>query len=342
MKYIGALSGTSADGIDVALVEVKREVPKLIRADIFPYPVKITIRSTEDIVELDIKIGKLFAEAISNFLSREERKDIKAIGFHGQTIFHKGGKTLQIGEASFITQATGIPVVYDFRKADIAAGGEGAPLAPIVHYTLFAANETRLIVNIGGIANVTIIPKQADFSKVRGFDTGPGNIITDALARKAGLKFDKDGSIASRGKPSEKLLKKYLKHPFIKRSPPKSAGIEITKMKDSFLKEDLSLEDAMVTAVLLTVLAVKENTKELSLERVILCGGGARNPFMVETFREFFGNVIISDELGVNADFVEAILFAYLAHLFTERIKVDLGNITGSSRPILLGKLVLP
>jgi anhydro-N-acetylmuramic acid kinase len=371
--FLGAISGTSADGQDIALVRInKKGKPYTVSGKTYRYTehVKKMVEhmsysadvSVKDIAELDFQVGKSFAEAIESFFMELDSSDIKrteAIGFHGQTIFHgytgkaSGILTLQVGEASILAQKFNIPVVYDFRRADVAAGGQGAPLAPIIHYPLFASdNESRLIVNIGGIANITFIPKGSDFSGVVGFDTGPGNCISDALMKKyANLEYDSNGSMASRGKVNNKILESFLNYPFIKKKPPKAAGFEISfNLREDFMKavedECLCLEDALATSVYLTVLSVKQNIDFLGLkpDRIILCGGGSKNAFAKDVFADTFSDMIIctSDELGVGADFIEASLFAYLAYFYVSGIKLNLNKITGSRYPITLGKLVKP
>ena len=353
--YIGALSGTSRDAKDICLVEIEKTQIKLLKFKTYKFEKKLknllfNINNLEDLVKLDIQLGKSFAKSIEKFLIENniEKKKIKAIGFHGQTVFHKDGYTLQIGEPSFISNL-GIDVVYDFRRTDISVGGTGAPLSPVLHYLLFRSEEESvLFVNIGGISNVTFIPKKANFSGVVAFDTGPGNIILDEVSRRFFKKdYDKDGKIASKGKVHKDIVEIFLKEKFFRKKPPKSAGKEIEEMSNRFINfctsRGLKPEDIMATALQLTVESVKASQKFLSAypDKVILSGGGANNKFMKKRFCESFRNVETTENsaIAIKPKEVESVLFSYLAYLYVNRIPLNLKNITGAKKEVVLGKL---
>src|SRR5574341_345162 len=254
MKIIGLMSGTSADGVDAALVEIgpedDRPAIRILGYETLPYPAGLRERilavasggSTEEVCHLDAYLGELFAEA-AGLVARQagvSLADVDLVGSHGQTIHHLPAprreethtvrSTLQIAEAAVIAERTGITTIADFRPRDVAAGGEGAPLTPNAHHALFARPDRgRVICNLGGIANVTVLPAGGDPSAVTGFDTGPGNVLLDEFVRSTGLSpvgYDEDGRLASAGQVRMDLLEDLLQHPFIHRAPPKSTGRE--------------------------------------------------------------------------------------------------------------------
>ena len=321
IKAVGLMSGTSADGIDAALVEIKDVGRgfslalkiKLISFKKFPFPKDLRelihkVSTSEygrvDLVcRLNFLLGGLFAKAAIGVVKKAGYKirDIDLIGSHGQTIYHmpEGNppSTLQIGEPSVIAERTGVTTVADFRTMDIAAGGIGAPLTPFAHYILFKRKDKGIAVNnIGGISNVTFIPPDGDINNVIAFDTGPGNMLIDSIVHiitKGRMGYDKGGRLASRGRICEKLLDELMEHPFIKKKPPKSTGREefgygeALKIYQSAKKYRLSDEDIIATVTKFTARTIAENYRRFILSRnniseIILCGGGARNPVLAD------------------------------------------------------------
>ena len=321
--------------------------------------------STVDrISHMNFVLGEFFAEAALRLMVDHDLDpgEIDAIGSHGQTIHHlprlrdahgfKVRSTLQIGEPAIIAERTGVPVVADFRKADIAAGGEGAPLTPYLDYILHRSpDRSRVLQNIGGIANLTYLPAGADLGDVVAFDTGPGNMVIDAVARRlASEPFDRDGEIAASGTADMDLIEELLGHTYFAMSPPKTTGRE--KFGESYATEfmrrceerGLGLEDTVATATVLTVesmaRAYEEHLPEGAvIDEVYLSGGGAKNRFLVESLRAKLPSIPVglSDELGLPGDAKEAVLMAVLAN---EHLSGNPGNIpgvTGARKPVVLG-----
>ncbi len=355
MRVAGVMSGTSLDGIDVAIVEVHSRRVSTIGFQSTAYPEKIrrailavsnTTTSTRDISLLNFQLGELYAKAVLR--ACRTYGAVKLIGCHGQTVYHEGGSnTLQIGEAAVIAERTGTPVVSDFRTRDIAAGGQGAPLVPYVDYLLFRhPRRTRVALNIGGIANVTIIPAGADREEVTAFDTGPGNMIIDALATEytsGKLNFDRGGRIAAHGKVDRALLHRLLADPYYRRSPPKSAGREqygiefIARLKET----GLPLPDLIATTTVLTAATIATAIAPFAPPELIVSGGGAHNPLILGYLSAFLPAVAIgtSADYGVAVDAKEAIAFALLAYETLRHRPSNLPSATGAKRAVLLGKV---
>jgi len=341
----------------------------------YPYPpaVRREVRALSEpaasgvdrVCHMNFVLGELFAEAVNRLAGEAavglERVDL--IGSHGQTIHHlpawrrwRGGRvrsTLQIGEPSVIAERTGITTVADFRPRDLAAGGQGAPLVPYADHVLFAdSRASRVICNIGGIANVTYLPAGGGIEDVLAFDTGPGNMVIDAVVRHAtgGRKeFDRDGRCGRSGRVHEGLLAELLKHPYFRRHPPKTTGREQfgTAFASGMIERGRALgladADLAATATALTARSIGRAYRRLpgTVDEVILCGGGARNPALVELLREALAPtaVRIMDELGVDADAKEAVSFAILA---AATVRGQAGNVpsaTGAARPVVLGTI---
>jgi anhydro-N-acetylmuramic acid kinase len=277
---------------------------------------------------------------------------VQLIGCHGQTVYHQGGAhTLQLGEPAIIAERTGVPVVSNFRARDIAAGGQGAPLVPYVDYLLFRhPRRWRIALNIGGIANITIIPPKSSPEDVIAFDTGPGNMVMDALARQhTGGKwsYDRGGKIAKSGKVNRGLLGELLADPYYTRKPPKSAGR--AQYGEQFLarmkKSRLPLRDLVATAAELTVatisLGVASNGPRTGPTDMVVSGGGVHNPqLMARLAKELSGMTIsTSTDHGINADAKEAIAFAILAHETWRRGPANLPSATGASHKVVLGSI---
>ncbi|MGB6545993.1 MAG: anhydro-N-acetylmuramic acid kinase [Candidatus Acidiferrales bacterium] len=384
---MGMMSGTSADGIDVALVRISARDPngagsaKIENFATIPYPAvlrRFILRVAEgervtagEISSLNFRIGEEFARAAGGSLRRwrVNPADVSAIGSHGQTIFHQGiargaaaapPSTLQIGEPAVIAARTGITTVADFRPADIAAGGQGAPLVPIVDYWLYSnARVGRVALNIGGIANLTVLPAGCGLRDVVAFDTGPGNMVIDALVRRAThgrQKFDRDARIATRGKMIPTLLERLLRDKYFRLPPPKTTGRE--RYGDAYVQRLVAYPEAhrashadlIRTATLLTPLSiadamnywVRPKTKlGAKIGEMIVSGGGAHNPLIMAQLAAALGGirVIRSAELGVPEDAKEAFAFALLAWETLHRRPSNVPAATGASRPAILGKI---
>jgi anhydro-N-acetylmuramic acid kinase len=349
MRVAGLISGTSADGIDVAVVDITDSIKVLVSKTI-PYPPEVrkailsvsnAATHTATIARLNFLLGELFAEALQK--TGVPLDTIQLIGSHGQTIFHEGepteflgrkiASTMQIGEAAVIADRTGIETIADFRTADMAAGGKGAPLVPFLDYQLFRHPELpRVALNVGGIANVTVIPANARPEDVIAFDTGPGNMVMDALAPP----FDHDGERARAGRVNEALLQKLLADPYYHRDPPKSCGRE--QYGAEFVRDTgIDVATAMELTVRSIALAIERYpaTREL-----IVSGGGAHNVYMMERLRAVLKpRVATSAEFGIDVDAKEAILFAVLAYETYQRRAGNLPSATGAWKPVILGKI---
>jgi anhydro-N-acetylmuramic acid kinase len=383
MLVLGMMSGTSADGIDVALARIESAPPRL-RAQLenflaVPYPAAVRraiLRvaegqptSTAEISQLNFLLGELFARAALAACRkfRVAPSKITLIGSHGQTIYHQGrasrflghavASTFQIGEPAEIAARTGVPVVADFRPADMAAGGQGAPLVPFVDYLLYRdARHGRVALNIGGIANVTVIPRAARASDVFAFDTGPGNMVCDALAQQFSggrASFDRDARMALRGSPLRRVLERLLADPYFAERPPKSAGRE--QYGNAYVERLLALthgarpEDILATATLLTPLSILDALHRhvfprARVDEVVVSGGGAHNPLMLAQLAAGLGRVRLrtAEELGVSEDAKEAFAFAILAYESWHRRPANLPSATGASSPAILGKVAYP
>jgi anhydro-N-acetylmuramic acid kinase len=365
---IGIMSGTSADGIDAALIEVDDagRVTDAIAHRHTPYPRELRervlaaaagspLRSTaQEIALLHAELGDRYAEAAEAIGVAALRRP-SVIGLHGQTVAHLPGQraTLQIGDAARVAVRTGITTVNDFRSADVAAGGEGAPLTPFADHILFASGAPRVVINIGGIANVTLLPDE-ERDHVTGFDTGPGNMVIDLIARTSGREYDKDGEGARRGRAIESVLATALRHLFFSRRPPKSAGRE--EFGGPFA-EDLiagvravggSVDDALATATELTARtladAVREHASGATWREVLVAGGGARNPALMDALRRAVGPLPVrtTDEVGVPASAREAIAFAILAVYRLRGLPNTLPHVTGAQRAVSAGAVHRP
>jgi len=362
MRVAGIMSGTSLDGIDVAVIDIHGRRWNVVGTKTTPYPkavreailsVSNTQTHTAAIARLHFLLGELYAEAVAHF------DGVELVGCHGQTIFHesvpaaiagrKVRSTLQIGEASVIAERLGVPVVSDFRPRDIAAGGTGAPLVPYVDYFLYRhPKRNRAALNIGGIANVTYIPAGAKPEDVVAFDTGPGNMVVDALAGLATggrTNFDRDGEIARRGRVRRDLLDRLLAHPFFRLKPPKSAGREQygKEFVAELLATRLPIEDLVATATALTAAAVAQSVRRFTgpVDELIVSGGGAHNPQMMAYLAAFLPKTAVrtSADYGVDVDAKEAIAFAILAYATWRRKPSNLPSATGARHPVILGKL---
>jgi len=349
MRVAGLISGTSVDGIDVAVVDIAESIEVVATATVgFPADVRQAILSVSNaathtamIARLNFLIGELFAEALES--TGVALNTIELIGSHGQTIFHEGepaeflgrkiASTLQIGEAAVIAERTGIETIADFRPSDIAAGGKGAPLAPMLDYQLFRHSELpRIALNIGGIANITVIPANARAEDVVAFDTGPGNMVMDAVAPP----FDRDGARARGGQLNTALLERLLADPYYQREPPKSCGRE--QYGDEFIRRT-NIDIATATELTARTIALAIGRYPATRE-VIVSGGGAHNGYLMERLRALVqARVTTSAEFGIGVDAKEAILFAVLAHETFHGRAGNLPSATGARKPMILGKV---
>ena len=351
MRVAGVMSGTSLDGIDVAIVEIAGRRVETIGFQSMPYPEKIrrailavsnTTTTTRDIARLNFELGELYARAVVRASKRFG--PVELIGCHGQTIYHEGGvATMQIGEAAVIAERTGVPVVADFRPRDIAAGGQGAPLVPFADCLLFGGSRrTRIALNIGGIANITVIPSGI------AFDTGPGNMVIDALVHESSggrRNFDRGGRIAAHGQVNRKLLDDLLADPYYYRKPPKSAGREQygAEFVARLIATGLPLPDLIATATILTAATIAKAAAKYQADEIIASGGGAHNPRILAHLAGFLPGVALatSADYGIDVDAKEAIAFAILAYQTWRGKASNLPSATGACRPVILGKIVL-
>ena len=384
---VGLMSGTSMDGVDAALVRLggPAEKPRVsLRAFVsIPYPERLQQRllsiaggdgtTAEEISQLNFLLGELFAEAALQVCCRAGvSKGLAVIGSHGQTIHHCGpgpkrldaqkrtplrASTLQIAEPAVIAEKTGVPVVTDFRTADIAAGGQGAPLVPMADYLLLRhPKQGTVALNIGGIANLTVIPASASSEQVFGFDTGPGNMVMDGLVRhftRGRKSYDARGRIAADGKVIEALLAESLRFSFFSRKPPRSAGRE--QFGEEFVKEffpkrgDAHFEDLLRTAAELTVRTIADALEQLvfprvTIQRLIVSGGGAHNQLLMKRLAELLPQLSVqtSDRYGLPVDAKEAIAFALLADRTLHGLPGNIPAVTGARRAVVLGKIARP
>ena len=362
--FIGLMSGTSVDSIDSALVnidtgsfELVESSSSLIKEDlkkrIFEAVNSADI-SNDEIKELDVELGRAFGKAANGLIQKASlnNADISAIGSHGQTIKHKPNSTkpfsLQIGKPEEITKATKIKTVADFRTADIKAGGQGAPLAPLFHKFIFKKDKLSegVIINIGGISNLTYLNNLNE--DIIAYDCGPGNCLIDVWSRSNNKgEFDEKGSWAASGKIIPKLLEAMLRDPFFCEQPPKSTGTDYfnltwIKQNVSNCKGNFSSEDVQATLTELTAQVIFIEIKNLKVEnkKIYICGGGIHNTFLINRLKEIIENNIFSTSLlGIDPDFLEASCFAWLAKQRLDRKKFDLTKITGSRGKVLLGKV---
>jgi anhydro-N-acetylmuramic acid kinase len=372
-KYmVGLNSGTSADGIDAALVKIEgageSSRVRFIKGATFSYskPLKARIKqcaepefdSANAWLELDCELADLFAKAALKIIKSADLKpdDVALIGSHGQTIRHLrrtkyGSITHQIADPARIAVLTGITAVGDFRVADTVAKGQGAPLTPIVNAILFGKMPgATAVLNIGGIANISVIERKRGRLSIFGCDTGPGNMPIDYLANKLFKKeYDKGGKIASAGFPRWGIISQLLKSSFLNQKGPKSAGREEfgAKFGEELYricrKEKLSKYDIIATASMLTVMTIQRCTmiNQLNFDRLILTGGGARNFYIVKALQKIFEptECPVVDDLGYPGDYLEAISFAILANETLNSNRYDLSTVTGAAKSVVLGKI---
>lgn len=363
--YLGLMSGTSLDGVDVALLDFANQPPKMTACGFFPMPenlraalytlLKTGETSLQNLGEIDHQLGALYADCVNQFLTQHQLSpaDIQAIGCHGQTVWHapQGAFpfTMQIGDMNLLAARTGITVVGDFRRKDMAMGGQGAPLVPAFHEGIFAQPETLTVVlNIGGIANISVLsPTQATI----GYDVGVGNALLDSwIEQHQGSRFDKNGEWAATGSVLPELLEALLDEPFFDQPPPKSTGRELFNL--NWLNQKLvkvygnstacKPEDVQRTLLEFTVQGIAHTLKKIKSEKrnlLLVCGGGARNPLIMQQLTKNLPEwqVSTTTEYGLDVDYVEAAAFAWLAYQRMHNLPSNLPAVTGAKQAVSLG-----
>jgi len=379
MIVAGVMSGTSADGINVAIVRLPasgrgRPLHTLLAHEEYPFPTRVRrailemmnaeLARVADLARLNFFLGELYADAVAK-TARKHRVKLDLIGCHGQTLYHQGDAarflgrklavTWQTGEAAVIAARLGVPVVSDFRPADMAAGGKGAPLVPFLDYLLYRDERIgRIAQNIGGIANLTAIPANASLRQVTAFDTGPGNMIIDAVMEELfGKRYDREGRIAASGRALDGVIARLARAPFFRQKPPRTAGREEfgREYVSRFLQlcRGASKPDVVATATALTAHTIADAVKRHVLKRnqsyqeMIISGGGTKNPTLVAMLHGELNALGIalrfSDEFGVPSEAKEALAFALLAHETWHRRPSNVPSATGAKRPAILGKI---
>ncbi|MDO4776825.1 MAG: anhydro-N-acetylmuramic acid kinase [Cardiobacteriaceae bacterium] len=360
--YIGIMSGTSVDAVDTVLVAIDGKRLELVATNTHPIPKALKVRildmashydtSLLTLGALDRELGVLFAEAVNQLIEKHhiDRSTVRAIGSHGQTVCHRPDDeqpfTMQIGDANQIAALTGIDTVADFRRKDMALGGQGAPLVPAFHHTLFGNDHSATVVlNIGGIANITVLRPG---EPVLGYDTGPGNMLMDNFhQQQTGEHYDRDAQVAKSGEVDDALLTRLMAEPYLARPYPKSTGREL--FSPAWLADKLQGVTIPAANIQRTLLEYTARTIAEQIDafrfgdapQVFVCGGGARNPLLMQRLAELLPGwqVDSTDSQGVSGEYMEAMAFAWLAHRFMERESGNVPEVTGASRYAVLGAL---
>jgi anhydro-N-acetylmuramic acid kinase len=389
MIVAGVMSGTSADGINVALVRIQgrgyRSRLELLAHYEFPYPAEVRravlqamnapAARVADLARLNFTLGSLYAKAV-NAAQRRAKLECELVGCHGQTIYHQGNPSLylgsavactwQTGESAIVAASLGVPVVSDFRSADMAAGGKGAPLVPYLDYVLFRHRRFgRIVQNIGGIGNLTAIPPRSTPGEVVAFDTGPGNMVMDAIAERLfDCPYDRNGRLAAKGEPIEGVVRQLLRRAFFRQRPPKTAGRE--EFGRDYVLNLLRLckradpHDVIATATALTARSIGLSVREIVLpmdatnlpptsrwpsryRQFVVSGGGAKNATLMRMIREELAPLKIqvrtSDDFGMPSGAKEAVAFALLAYQTWRHVPSNIPSATGATRSAILGKI---
>ena len=372
MRVAGIMSGTSLDGVDVAIVDISRKragvrvkpvafhtthYPKLVREALFA--VSNSMTHTATIARLNFVLGELYAAAIRETCRRRRVSldSIVLVGMHGQTIFHEAepieylghrvSSTMQIGEAAVVSERTGLWTISNFRERDMAAGGKGAPLVPKVDYLLFRHKTIgRIALNIGGIANVSVLPAACEPEDVIAFDTGPGNMIVDALVShhtQGRQNYDRDGRIARQGKVHPRMLASMLSDPYFALAPPKACGREQfgREFANGLIATGIPVPDLIATATELTAQSIADAVlAQDGIREVIASGGGVHNRQIMRRLRELLPELKVTTtaDHGIDPDAKEAIAFAILAYEFVHRRPGNLPSATGARHAVMLGK----
>ncbi len=363
-RYIGLMSGTSMDAIDCVLVEFSQTLPQVLATSQTPIAEDIRLRlqslcqgggsELDELAALDHVMGRLFAQEVLQLLAQTavETRDVRAIGSHGQTIRHypprQGrGNSLQIGDPNLIAALTGICTIADFRRKDMAVGGQGAPLVPAFHNAVFRREDKgRVVVNIGGIANLTILPRDPA-AQVTGFDSGPGNLLMDAwIHRHLGKNLDEDGAWAASGAAHGPLLTALLQDAYFKNPPPKSTGREYFNLEwlEPLIAAHAPAADPVDIQATLCELTAQSISHAIfqhasHCEEVLLCGGGIHNKYLLQRLSTLLAPRTLhsTHDFGIAPDFVEAIAFAWLARQTLEGKPGNLPSVTGAERAVILG-----
>lgn len=360
--YIGLMSGTSADGIDACLVEFSDGAPRVqghihcpysdeLRASVLEAMERVDLAGAAD---LDVRLADAYADAVEALLTATERDraHVRAVGCHGQTVLHRPTgpypTSIQLGDPHRLAWRTGVDVAADFRRADVAAGGQGAPLAPAFHAAAFAdRRQARAVVNIGGIANITLLPP--DGASIAGFDTGPGNALMDAwIQRHRDAPCDEGGNWAASGRFSPKLLERLLGDPYFAQAPPKSTGREYFHLRwlDEYLQASPvpSAADVQATLAELTARSIANAIGQHGpgTERLFVCGGGAFNKCLLTRLQAALPacRIETTAALGIPPDHVEAVAFAWLAQRRVQGLTNSRPEVTGAACPLCLGALI--
>ena len=352
--YIGVMSGTSLDGVDITLCEIddftcpelcsfEYSFPKKLKEDILAMISGST--ALEQVGTLNTKLGHLFADSINSFLKHFHinASTIKAIGLHGQTLWHsphsKNPFSMQLGCPNVVNAKTGIQVVADFRSMDIANGGEGAPFAPAFHQFIFSSQTDKVaVINIGGMANITVLGDE-----LRGWDIGVGNALMDYWVQTCkNTSYDKDGEFSACGNINKELLYNFLDDEYFKKTPPKSTGREyfnaiwLSNNLPTF--QTIKDEDIQRTLLELSAQSIVKDTQNEDIDMLIICGGGTKNVYLMNRLKELSTkNIKTSDELGISSDFMEAMAFAWLAYKRVHKSEVNLSSVTGAKKNSILG-----
>ncbi|WP_325895445.1 anhydro-N-acetylmuramic acid kinase [Grimontia sp. NTOU-MAR1] len=364
IMYIGIMSGTSLDGIDMVAASFSDQSATLHHQAEYPFPEKLKDKlialsqgasvTLEEIGTIDHFLGKTYAEAVNRFLAESTLKaeEIAAIGCHGQTVFHKPTGpmpfTMQLGDANIIAALTGITTVADFRRKDMALGGQGAPLVPAFHQFLFSTDSTtKVVLNIGGIANISVL---APDQPVIGYDTGPGNMLMDSwVSKHHGKPYDKDGVWAASGVVNQALLTQMLSDGYFAQSTPKSTGRELFNQRwlETHLNtfsQPVNAEDIQATLLAFTAQSIANDVTLYGSGELLVCGGGARNKTLMTALQLALPcwQVMPTDDIGINGDSLEALAFAWLAYQALKGKPGNLTDVTGASRPCRLGAIYYP
>lgn len=357
---LGLMSGTSLDGVDSVAVDFSGSSPRLVghhhtafTAELKQQLFALCQPGNNEIDEMgrtSVALGRFYVKAIDELLDFADiaRKDVAAVGIHGQTIRHRPeeGWTLQLNNPALVAELSGLDVISDFRSRDLAAGGEGAPLVPAFHRQVFMGEVARSVVNIGGIANITFLPARKSYGKIIGFDCGPGNILLDAWCRRHLQRdFDANGAWGATGHVQPELLERLLSDAYFDREPPKSTGREHFNMQ--WLEEKLQGEepvDVQATLMMLTARTITDAIKRFAhhTQEIYLCGGGALNGALAQMIRQEAGDemyVRSTSVLGVDPMHVEAMAFAWLAWAFLNRVPGNLPEVTNATGSRILGAL---
>lgn len=363
--YIGLMSGTSADGVDIALVDFSNNKNLLVSSDYLAYPshlrekiISLYLPTNNEIdlsQALHVELAHFFADVIKQFLQKEKinSEDIFAIGNHGQTIRHRPSQqypfTLQIGCSQTLATLTNIRVIGDFRKKDMVYGGQGAPLVPAFHQNIFSSIEyDTFIVNIGGIANITYLPKNTD-QPILGFDTGPGNGLMDTwYNEKKSVSYDQNGDWAAQGQLNNTLLTNMLSDEYFHKAPPKSTGREyfhLAWLKQHLLntyqkEQPIKDIDVQTTLTYLTAITISNEIKKITTSgHIYLCGGGTLNKTLVSFINTLLTNFSVkkTNDIGIDSDALEAMAFAWFAYAFDNKITGNVPSVTGADKAVVLG-----